>query len=94
MIDRLHAGLFLGLWGVSQALAQGTGTIGGGLARDLAYQWTGDVARGYMTVYIAAMAVLLLALVLLVTMRLGRQLRSERSPWEGLKDLPADQLLS
>lgn len=94
LIDRLHAGLFLGLWGVSQAIAQGSGTIGGGLARDLAYQWTGDVARGYMTVYVAAMAVLLLALVLLVTMRLGRQLRSERSPWEGLKDLPADQLLS
>ena len=93
LTEQAHAGLFLGLWGVSQALAQGTGTIGGGLTRDLAYRWTGDVALGYTTVYAAAMVVLVLVLALLVALRLNRQLRTVQSPWAGLKDLPADQLL-
>lgn len=93
LTEAAHAGLFLGLWGVTQALAQGSGTIGGGLARDIAFRLTGDVARGYTTVYFAAMGVLVLVIVLLVALRLGKQLRSVKSPWEGLKDLPADQLL-
>lgn len=93
LTEQSHAGLFLGLWGVSQALAQGTGTIGGGLTRDLAYNWTGDVTLGYTTVYAVAMGVLVLVLALLVALRLDRELRNVQSPWAGLKDLPADQLL-
>ncbi|MBC8161807.1 MAG: BCD family MFS transporter [Roseiflexaceae bacterium] len=92
--ERSHAGLFLGLWGVTQALAQGVGTIGGGLTRDLALFQTGSVVLGYTTVFLAATVVLVLTLVLLKALRLGQQLRDARSPWEGLKDLPADQLLS
>lgn len=94
LTERLHAGLFLGLWGVTQAIAQGIGTIGGGLTRDIALNWTGSVKLGYVSVYFAASAVLVLTLLLLVTLRLSRQLQAQRSPWEGLKDLPADQLLS
>lgn len=94
--DRGHAGLFLGLWGVSQALAQGVGTIGGGLARDFAQHFTGNVVLGYTSVYGASLVGLLLALGLLASMRLGRQLQSGavRSPWGGLQELNnADQIL-
>lgn len=94
LTDQGHAGLFLGLWGVSQALAQGTGTIGGGLLRDVAYTQTGNVALGYTAVYLTATGVLVLALVLLAVLRLNRKLKDARSPWEGLKDIPADQLLA
>jgi BCD family chlorophyll transporter-like MFS transporter len=93
--DRGHAGLFLGLWGVSQALAQGFGTIGGGLVRDIAQYFTGNVVIGYTTVYMASLAGLVVALLLLVSMRLGRQLQAGKvkSPWSGLQDVPADQIL-
>jgi BCD family chlorophyll transporter-like MFS transporter len=96
LADRNHAGLFMGLWGVMQALAQGFGAIGGGLARDVAEQMTGNVALGYVVVYATALGLLLLALVLIGAMRLGRQLDdgAARSPWAGLQDVPADQLIA
>jgi BCD family chlorophyll transporter-like MFS transporter len=86
----------MGLWGVMQALAQGFGAIGGGLARDVAEQMTGNVALGYVVVYATALGLLLLALVLIGAMRLGRQLDggAARSPWAGLQDVPADQLIA
>jgi hypothetical protein len=35
-----------------------------------------------------------LSLVLVVALRLGRQLRKQtKSPWEGLQDIPADQIV-
>lgn len=93
--DRNHAGLFLGLWGVMQALAQGVGTVGGGVLRDLAQQRTASVALGYTAVYAVSLGLLLVALLLLATLRLGRQIRAgaAMSPWSGLQDIPADQIL-
>jgi BCD family chlorophyll transporter-like MFS transporter len=93
LTDISHAGLFLGIWGIVQAMAQGIGVIGGGLARDIAQQQTGNVVLGYTYVYLGALA-LLLSVVLLLVFRLGRQLRvSEiRMPWAGLEEIPADQL--
>ncbi len=93
--DRHHAGLFLGLWGVSQALAQGLGTIGGGLTRDIAHYLTGSVVIGYTTVYAASLIGLILSLLLLVFMRLERHFKegAVRSPWANLQDVPADQVL-
>jgi BCD family chlorophyll transporter-like MFS transporter len=95
LADRAHAGLFIGLWGVTQALAQGFGTVGGGLARDIAQQQTGSILLGYTVVYAAALVILLLTLGLIMVLRLGRQLRegAVRSPWSGLQDLPGDQIL-
>jgi BCD family chlorophyll transporter-like MFS transporter len=95
LADRSHAGLFLGLWGVMQALAQGVGTVCGGLARDLAQRSTGSVALGYTLVYAAALVCLVLALAVLFALRLGRQIRAGavRSPWAGLQDIPADQII-
>ncbi len=90
-----HAGLFLGLWGIIQALAQGFGTIGGGLARDIAQYQTGSVVLGYTTVYGASLVLLLGSLVLVAVLRLERHLRAGemRSPWAGLQDVPADQII-
>lgn len=93
LTDVNHAGLFLGIWGIVQAMAQGIGVIGGGLVRDVAQQQTGSVVLGYTTVY-ATSLVLLLTVVLLLVFRLGRHLRvSEiKMPWSGMEEIPADQL--
>ncbi|HNP69939.1 MAG TPA: BCD family MFS transporter [Kouleothrix sp.] len=94
MTDRAHAGLFLGLWGVMQALAQGVGAVGGGLARDIAEARLGSVILGYTAVYGAALLALLVALALIAALRLAH-LRpdSTTSPWQGLQDIPADQII-
>ncbi|NTW00395.1 MAG: BCD family MFS transporter [Oscillochloris sp.] len=95
LVDKNHAGLFIGLWGITQALAQGFGTIGGGLARDIVQQLTGEVALGYTLVYFGSLAFLMLASLLLLVLRIGRQLRSGavRSPWAGLDQINADQII-
>jgi len=94
LADSRHVGLFLGLWGVMQALAQGIGLLGGGLLRD-AVGAAGDIAAGYAVVYGLSGALLLVALALLGALRLGRLLRAGtlRSPWAALQDVPGDQLV-
>jgi BCD family chlorophyll transporter-like MFS transporter len=94
LTDVSHAGLFLGIWGIVQAMAQGIGVIGGGLVRDVADYITGSVVLGYTVVYMTSFA-LLLIVVLLLAFRMGSQLRvSEiRMPWAGgMEEIPADQL--
>ena len=93
MTDTSHAGLFLGLWGIVQAMAQGIGVIGGGLLRDIAQRQFGNVVLGYTSVYMTSLTLLGLVVVLLV-FRLGRHLQvSEiRLPWDGVEEIPADQL--
>jgi BCD family chlorophyll transporter-like MFS transporter len=93
LTDISHAGFLLGVWGIVQAMAQGIGTIGGGLLRDLAYAATGNVVVGYVLVYGSALA-LLLGAVLVLWGWLRRRLRVSaiRLPWSGLEEIPADQL--
>ncbi len=93
LTDVSHAGLFLGVWGIVQAMAQGVGTIGGGIVRDLVLHQTGSVVWGYTAVYGGSFLVLL-TVVLLLVFRLGSKLQvSEiRMPWSGLEEIPADQL--
>lgn len=93
LTDISHAGLFLGIWGIVQGLAQGIGVIGGGLLRDMAQVLADDVTLGYTAVY-ATSLVLLLVVVLLLAFRFGKQLRVEeiRMPWAGMEEIPADQL--
>lgn len=95
LTDVGHAGLFIGLWGVMQALAQGFGTIGGGLVRDVAHALTGSVVLGYTVVYAASLVLLIVSLVLVIALGLERLMResTSRSPWEGLQDIPADQIV-
>jgi BCD family chlorophyll transporter-like MFS transporter len=96
MTDRGHAGLFIGVWGVAQALAQGFGTIGGGLARDIAQAQTGSVALGYTFVYAASLGCLAAALVALIVLQRNREFRAgtTQSPWDELRDLPGDQMIA
>ncbi|MCB0156336.1 MAG: PucC family protein, partial [Anaerolineae bacterium] len=94
LTDVSHAGLFLGIWGIVQALAQGLGTIGGGIIRDVTQYMTGSVVLGYTVVYTGSLAMLLLVLFLLA-FRLGKQLRVKdiKMPWSGMEEIPADQLV-
>lgn len=94
LVDVNHAGLFLGIWGIVQAMAQGIGVIGGGLMRDIAQTYFGNVTLGYTAVYMTSLS-LLLIVVLLLIFRLGQQLQvSEiRMPWSGVEEIPADQLV-
>ncbi len=93
LTDMSHAGLFIGTWGIVQAMAQGFGVIGGGLVRDIAQYVTGNVAYGYMVVYISSL-VLLLLVVLLMVFRYAKklQVREIRLPWNDMEEIPADQL--
>lgn len=93
LTDISHAGLFLGIWGIVQAMAQGIGVIGGSLIRDIAQYQTGNVVWGYTTVYTTSL-VLLFIVLLLLAFRFGKRLHvSEiRMPWSGLEEIPADQL--
>lgn len=93
LTDVSHAGLFLGIWGIVQGFAQGFGTIGGGVVRDLALARTGSVVMGYTAVYTISL-LLLFSVVLLLLFRLGSRLRvSEiKMPWAGMEEIPADQL--
>ena len=95
LVDRNHAGLFIGLWGITQAIAQGVSTIGGGLARDVVQAATGNIALGYTVVYGASLSLLVVATALLLALRMGRQIRSGevKSPWAGLEQVNADQII-
>lgn len=95
LADRDHTGLFLGIWGVVQSLAQGFGTIGGGVARDIIKARTNDALLGYVSVYSTAGVLLIIMVIYMFISRIGRKLEAGeiRSPWSGLQDIPADQLL-
>lgn len=93
LTDVSHAGFLLGVWGIVQAMAQGLGTIGGGVIRDVAQYLTGSVVLGYTIVYGTSLIILVIVVLILV-FRLGSRLNvSEiKLPWSGLEELPADQL--
>jgi len=95
LADRDHTGLFLGIWGVVQSLAQGFGTIGGGIARDMIKARTNDALLGYVSVYSTAGVLLIIMVMYMVLSRIGNKLENGevRSPWSGLQDIPADQIL-
>lgn len=95
LADRHHTGLFLGLWGVVQALAQGFGTIGGGVARDTITQRLQDPLLGYVSVYAGAGVLLACVIIYMLIGRIHRRFEAGeiRSPWSGLQDIPADQIL-
>jgi BCD family chlorophyll transporter-like MFS transporter len=93
LTDVNHAGFLLGVWGIVQAMAQGIGVIGGGLLRDIAQSVSGNVVIGYTAVYMTSLT-LLAVVILLLVFRFGRQLRVKdiRMPWDGVEEIPADQL--
>jgi BCD family chlorophyll transporter-like MFS transporter len=95
LADRGHTGLFMGIWGVVQSLAQGFGTIGGGVARDAIGNATGNVLWGYVAVYAAASVFLFVMVLYMYVKRINSRLSNGeiQSPWNGLQNIPADQIL-
>lgn len=60
-----RVGLFIGAWGVANALSRFMGTLMGGVVRDLATQIFGDAILGYVVVFILEVIMLVISLVLL-----------------------------
>jgi len=56
---------------------------------------SGEVASGYIAVYVSALLLIATAGVLLLILRLRGQLRAEqvRSPWSSLEQVNADQII-
>ena len=60
-----QAGLYIGAWGVADAIARGIGMLLGGIVRDMITWTTGDAGLGYITVFFIEAIFLLLSLALL-----------------------------
>lgn len=71
MTTREQVGLFIGAWGVADALARGVGMLLGGVVRDVVTFATGSVSGGYITVFL--LEALLLAGSLLLLRRVDVQ---------------------
>jgi len=74
MLDMTAAGrvgLFIGAWGVADALARWLGSILGGALRDLVTRVTHDAVMGYVTVFGIEAALLLVSLLLLRRIDVG-----------------------
>lgn len=61
-----YVGLFIGAWGVSNALARLTGSLMAGIVRDLATGLTGNAVIGYLVVFGIEAAMLAVAIVMLL----------------------------
>ncbi|RRR66436.1 MAG: MFS transporter [Candidatus Viridilinea halotolerans] len=95
LVDRNHAGLFIALWGITQALAQGISTIGGGIGRDIVQYMTGNITLGYTAVYSTSLLLLAATVLLLIGLHRshGLRLNDVRSPWASLDQANVDQIL-
>lgn len=60
-----QAGLFIGAWGVADALSRGLGMMLGGVVRDLVTWISGDIGLGYIAVFLIEAGFLLVSLLLL-----------------------------
>lgn len=60
-----QVGLFIGAWGVSNALARLLGTVLGGVMRDVVTQFTANALVGYVVVFFVEAALLVVSLFLL-----------------------------
>jgi MFS transporter, BCD family, chlorophyll transporter len=60
-----QAGLFIGAWGLADALARGTGMLLGGVVRDIVAGATGSASSGYITVFLIEAIMLACSLLLL-----------------------------
>ena len=60
-----QVGLFIGAWGLADALARGAGILLGGVVRDLVSSATGNPSSGYITVFLIEAIMLAGSLLLL-----------------------------
>jgi BCD family chlorophyll transporter-like MFS transporter len=67
-----QVGLFLGAWGMADALARLFGTLLSGIVRDSVNALTHDVASGYVTVFLIEALMLAISLLLLRRISVAR----------------------
>lgn len=65
MTTAAQVGLYIGAWGVADSLARGTGTLLGGVLRDVVTIGTGSPVHGYVSVFLIEALMLAAALLLL-----------------------------
>jgi BCD family chlorophyll transporter-like MFS transporter len=90
LADIKTAGMYVGMWGLVQTSAAGLAALAGSNLRDIVSRTTGDLARGYTTVYVVEMALIVVALGLLIALpREAFITRAKgQSAFAGLTDLP------
>ena len=66
-----QVGLFIGAWGVADALARGAGMLLGGVVRDVVTAMTGSLSNGYITVFLIEAIMLAGSLLLLRLVDVG-----------------------
>jgi BCD family chlorophyll transporter-like MFS transporter len=64
MTTAAQVGLFIGAWGMSNALSRLTGTVLGGVVRDLVTQITQNPVTGYLVVFLIYAGMLALSLII------------------------------
>jgi BCD family chlorophyll transporter-like MFS transporter len=60
-----QVGLFIGAWGMADALARLIGTVLGGVLRDVVAQLSGSSIAGYVSVFVVEALLLVASLVML-----------------------------
>lgn len=84
-----QAGLFIGAWGVADAMSRGAGMLLGGTVRDMVTFVTNDATLGYVSVFYIEAACLLVSLLLLSQIDVSR-FRSRQPDLVELAALTAD----
>jgi BCD family chlorophyll transporter-like MFS transporter len=74
-----QVGLFIGAWGVADALARATGSLLGGAVRDVITQTTGNATSGYLSVFLIEALLLGVSLLLLRHMDIAAFRRQQPS---------------
>jgi BCD family chlorophyll transporter-like MFS transporter len=67
-----RVGLFIGAWGVADALARLVGTLLAGAVRDVVAQVSGNAVGGYVTVFVIQALLLVISWVMLVRIDVGK----------------------
>lgn len=84
-----QVGLFIGAWGVADALARGAGMLLGGVVRDIVSAITNNPGSGYVSVFLIEAAMLVVSLMLLRAIDVGR-FRSKQPSLSELVALSGD----
>jgi BCD family chlorophyll transporter-like MFS transporter len=75
-----HVGLYIGAWGFSNALSRLTGSILGGVVRDVVTQSTGRALSGYLVVFSIEALMLLIATYMLYRIDINAFTRRAHEP--------------
>jgi BCD family chlorophyll transporter-like MFS transporter len=75
-----HVGLYIGAWGFSNALSRLTGSILGGVVRDVVTQSTGQALSGYLVVFSIEAFMLLVATYMLYRIDINAFTRRAHEP--------------